>query len=326
MGAALRFRQADVPRQPSERARFKVVQGPDHGSVYVVSGFVASIGRGEDCDIILTDLKTSRKHAELVFSNNQWAVRDLGSANGIMHNGKNTRQASVKTGDTVVLGETTLEFFSSDVGTAILRAVPRNIGEVESDNAALVAQKERVRQLAQFGNGPRAIQVGPSAAQTNNSRSVLLFAAAGIVAFVLFSSSDKPAPARKGQSKGLSQFLPPEVDDGPVNKSVESFLKSGFREYRVRNYLRARTQFETVLQISPGNSLARLYLENCEKSIRDEVKFHLERGKRSFEGGSLKQAKIHYEAVLRLLFRDQSNPSFVEAKDQLATVQKAMEE
>jgi tetratricopeptide (TPR) repeat protein len=100
------------------------------------------------------------------------------------------------------------------------------------------------------------------------------------------------------------------------------FLKSGFREYREKNYLRARIQFETVLQIDPSNSLAQRYLQNCNQAIDNEVKFELDRGKKSYESGALKQARLHYEAVLRLLNRDQSNPAFVEARDQLAVVMK----
>lgn len=320
MGAALKFKHADVPRQASERARLKIIEGPDLGATYVVSGMKATIGRGEDCDIILSDLKASRKHAEIVLNGDHWNVRDLGSANGIKFNGKATRNAVVKTGDTVSLGVTTLEFVSPEAGTAMLRALPRSIDQVKADQAAFDAQKKKVRSLAQIGGAAKpAAAAGAAKAPPKN---ILILAVAAVVGYVVFTASDKPAILKKStEKKDLAQFLPTNQDSA-VSHSAEMFLKSGFREFREKNYLRARTQFETVLQIDPQNSLAQRYLQNCNQAIDGEVKFELDRGKKSYESGALKQARLHYEAVLRLLFRDQSNPAYVEARDQLAVVMK----
>ncbi len=87
MGAAMRFKQASVPRQPGEKARMQVVRGADFGSVFVITGGRAVIGRGEDCDIVISDLKASRQHLEVLLAQNGWYVRDMGSANGIRING-----------------------------------------------------------------------------------------------------------------------------------------------------------------------------------------------------------------------------------------------
>ena len=123
------------------------------------------------------------------------------------------------------------------------------------------------------------------------------------VGYVVMTSSDKPAILKNTlRKKELAQFLPSTSTDSAVNHSAEMFLKSGFREFREKNYLRARTQFETVLQIDPSNTLAQRYLKNCSQGIDYEVKFELDRGKKAYESGALKQARLHYEAVLRLLF------------------------
>jgi hypothetical protein len=327
MGAALKFRTAGVPRQAQEKARLKVLHGPDTGAVFVISGLSASIGRGEENDIVLTDLKASRRHAEFSFLNNQWAVRDLGSANGIIYNGKTTRTSVIRSGDTVTLGETTIEFLTPEAGTMVLSALPRTLSEVESEQAQFRAQQDKVRNLARLGGPPG--QIGSPAphilSKEKNPRILLIVAALGIVAFVLFGSEDTPKRIMKRvETVPLASYLP-ETDQA-VNKSAEVFFRSGFREYRQRNYLRARMQFETVLQIEPGHQLATLYLQNCNKAINEEVKFHLQHGKRAYEAGSLKQARLHYEAILRLLYRDQSNPSYIEARDQLATVNKEIAE
>ena len=49
-----------------------------------------------------------------------------------------------------------------------------------------------------------------------------------------------------------------------------------------------------------------------------------EYGRKELSAGRLKAAKGHFEAVMRLLYRDQTNPSYSEARDQLDKVVKTM--
>ena len=71
-------------------------------------------------------------------------------------------------------------------------------------------------------------------------------------------------------------------------------------------------------------NMARRYRDNARLAIEDEVKTHLERGKKDFAAGKLRDARGHYEAILRLLFSDQSNPAYAEAKGQLEKVRSEM--
>jgi pSer/pThr/pTyr-binding forkhead associated (FHA) protein len=323
MGAALKFKHTDIPRQASERARLKVVNGPDLGSVFVVTANQITMGRGEENDIILSDLKASRKHAELAWDNEKWIVRDLGSANGILHNGKNTRAASLKTNDVITVGETTLEFVMADAGTRLLRAVPRSLSEIGSGQEVFTNQQQKVRALAQIG-GP--VKGAPKSGSQKNPRTLLLIAGVGVAAYVIMGSNPPPQKTKVGvQQSNLAAYLPVVGStDVAVNKTADVFFKQGFREYIDKNYLRAKVQFETALQISPSHQLAALYLENCNKEIDADVKYELDGGKKDFEAGKLKEAKNHFESVLRLLYRDQSSPSFVEAQGQLKLVEEEL--
>jgi pSer/pThr/pTyr-binding forkhead associated (FHA) protein len=68
------------PRQNGEKARLRVLKGPDQGTVFALTADRASIGRGEEGDVVLTDLRASRLHAEIARAALGWSARDLGSA------------------------------------------------------------------------------------------------------------------------------------------------------------------------------------------------------------------------------------------------------
>ena len=72
--------------------------------------------------------------------------------------------------------------------------------------------------------------------------------------------------------------------------------------------------------MDPGHHLAEIYLENCKNAIESEVKYHLTGGKQSFDAGKFRSSRGHYEAIIRLLFYDQSNPAYTEAVEQLKLV------
>lgn len=128
----------------------------------------------------------------------------------------------------------------------------------------------------------------------------------------------KAGDEKSEPERAVASFIPPE--GSVAARTAETFFKSAYREYREKNYLRARAQFENVLQIVPGHPEATHYLEACDRSIAQEIDSHLDQGKKSLASGKIKSAKSHFEAVLRLLYRDQENPHYIEAKDQLATI------
>jgi hypothetical protein len=298
------------------------VQGPDYGTVFVVTGMRVTIGRGDENDIVINDLKASRMHAELLTSaGGGWTVRDNGSANGIMHNGKVTRMATVRTADTLTVGESVLEFLASEAATLMLAAPPRPADQIRNEQAMLQIQKQRVRQLGAFGGGVMGLPspTGSGGQSRSISPLTLLVLAGGAV--LLLMDTDKPAPVKKkaqapAAARDLASLLPPDVPE-ELNRTAEMFFKAGFREYREKNYLRAKAHFENVLQVAPGHRMAKLYLNNADREIEEEVKFHLDRGKKASEAGLTREAKGHYEAVLRLLHKDQASPSFIEAKEHL---------
>ncbi|UWP80874.1 ATP-binding cassette domain-containing protein [Dactylosporangium fulvum] len=68
------------------------------------AGARVRLGRGPDNDIVLTDLRTSRNHAELRRTPTGYEVVDLGSRNGTFHNGRQITRQAMRPGDMISIG------------------------------------------------------------------------------------------------------------------------------------------------------------------------------------------------------------------------------
>jgi pSer/pThr/pTyr-binding forkhead associated (FHA) protein len=65
------------------------------------------IGRGADCDVVIQDLKASRRHCQLTRNESGFMLEDLGSRNGTYVNGeKITAPVLLKAKHTFQIGDT----------------------------------------------------------------------------------------------------------------------------------------------------------------------------------------------------------------------------
>ena len=83
-------------------------------SIYPLEGSV-SIGRSPQNEITLVDWAVSREHARISFRNDTWAIKDLGSTNGIIFSGERVAERILQPGDSFQIGEFTLHFMEKDV-------------------------------------------------------------------------------------------------------------------------------------------------------------------------------------------------------------------
>jgi pSer/pThr/pTyr-binding forkhead associated (FHA) protein len=63
------------------------------------------IGRHCDCDLVLSELTVSRRHARLIFRDGRWILQDLESTNGTIVNGCRVGRSELRPGDHLALGE-----------------------------------------------------------------------------------------------------------------------------------------------------------------------------------------------------------------------------
>lgn len=106
---------ADVPLNPWPETRVLdrrqqhgprlVALGDDAGApFFLLDKAELTIGRGEDCDIVIAHSSVSRTHARIVSNGAHWTLIDLDSANGIFVDGARFRSAEIKHGSLVQIG------------------------------------------------------------------------------------------------------------------------------------------------------------------------------------------------------------------------------
>ncbi len=94
--------------------KLRVRKGPDQGLVYELTRKETVIGRGQDCDLPLSDNRTSRRHCKIVLKGRSLELMDMGSTNGTRHNDRMVDKAPLSTGDIIALGGTELLFYSEE--------------------------------------------------------------------------------------------------------------------------------------------------------------------------------------------------------------------
>jgi sigma-B regulation protein RsbU (phosphoserine phosphatase) len=87
-----------------------IVSGEGTEGRRVPVGSLMVIGRGNVCDLVVTDLAASRRHLEIRPLNGGWECRDLGSRNGTLVNGRPIASCRLEDGDEIAVGETRLRF------------------------------------------------------------------------------------------------------------------------------------------------------------------------------------------------------------------------
>src|SRR6516225_802360 len=105
------------------KVQLVVVRGKPEGKVIPLVGSTFKIGRGETCHLRPNSEQVSREHAEFTIGADSVIVRDLGSRNGTLVNGKAlTAEYHLKDRDLVQVGPLTFAVSISDVPAPVAKA------------------------------------------------------------------------------------------------------------------------------------------------------------------------------------------------------------
>jgi two-component system, cell cycle response regulator len=94
-----------------DRAYVTIIAGSHVGEMYPIAGGLV-VGRGGDVDIRIVDDDISRRHARIGIQGRDVFVEDLGSKNGTQLNGVSIRRESLRDGDKIQVGGSTVLRFS----------------------------------------------------------------------------------------------------------------------------------------------------------------------------------------------------------------------
>ena len=107
-----------------------------------------TIGRDEVCDVIIDDLKASRRHARLAQDETgRYFIEDLGSKNGTLVNSEQLTRQRLHDGDQIEIGTTILIFRERDEVSADTQVVVGD--EVRGTVATSVAGRTEKLRLSQ---------------------------------------------------------------------------------------------------------------------------------------------------------------------------------
>jgi diguanylate cyclase (GGDEF)-like protein len=104
--AIVSLKELRVPprRQSKDRHLLIRVRGAELGRVTVLSPERTRVGRGQDCELWLSDDGVSRKHASVVREGSLYYVEDHGSANGTFVGGVKVSRQELHDGDVIQFG------------------------------------------------------------------------------------------------------------------------------------------------------------------------------------------------------------------------------
>jgi MoxR-like ATPase len=91
-------------------AKLIVTDGPNVGQEFQFDGGRCSVGRIEDCDIVLNHGSISRQHAAFTLVAGAWKLEDLGSQNGTLVNDQRIQSCLLKSPCTIQFGQVTTRF------------------------------------------------------------------------------------------------------------------------------------------------------------------------------------------------------------------------
>src|SRR6266545_3368531 len=123
--------------------RCKIVLTHGHGGHAQEHAFEKGeirIGAMDDNDLVVADDTVSRYHCKIVQEDNAYVLQDLGSTNGTFVNRVRIREAFLKPGCTVHLGQTELKFYAGEEEVDIVPSRKDHCGE-------LVGKSPKMREI-----------------------------------------------------------------------------------------------------------------------------------------------------------------------------------
>lgn len=102
-------------------------EGKAEGQTIPLLSHRTTFGRSADCDVVLSDKKSSRSHAQIMLTQGLVALVDLGSSNGTLVNGLPVRKTFLNSGDRIEMGDNAFVFYDGQPEAEIAPGEPATV-------------------------------------------------------------------------------------------------------------------------------------------------------------------------------------------------------
>jgi pSer/pThr/pTyr-binding forkhead associated (FHA) protein len=206
------------------KAQLVVVRGKPEGKVIPLVGPSFKIGRGETCHLRPSSEQVSREHAEFTMAAGALSVRDLGSRNGTLVNGKAlTAEAVVlKDRDLVQVGPLT---FAVSIAEVPVAAAKPGVKPAEPAKVSLEEVSHEEIDSWLLGDSATAAAEQPTAVYGGDTITITAFKDASAAAKDASAAAKDASAAAKDASAAAK---PPASDsDDEYVRQAEDELESG---------------------------------------------------------------------------------------------------
>ena len=282
----------------------KVELGPDAGKAYHIRPPHITLGRDSQCQIPLSDPKASRRQCMIKFDNDVVCV-DLSSRKTTLVNGKPGNNKSLKPGDVISFGNTSLRFLT--------QTNPKITPQ-------LTGQKERIRDQEK---------------KKRKQRFNFFLTAMGLVVVLLFFLQDDPVKAQQ-EELVTQENLNEQIEESRERRAqlmesykkkkkfskksylykVENHFISGFRDFQNGQYNRALDSFGTTIATDQTHIKAQLYSKTAKKKRSGLIETHLQDGRKYKEKMMYNRCAAEFEKAI-VLMNNTNSQKYQLAKTQL---------
>jgi len=105
-------RNAALTAEQLSPGRYLAIEDGGEVVVIAVGEGVLRVGRGIGADVVLEDRSVSRRHAVITCRDGEVVLLDDRSLNGVWVNGERVRQATLRDGDAVAVGDVQMRFLA----------------------------------------------------------------------------------------------------------------------------------------------------------------------------------------------------------------------
>lgn len=316
------------PSLPSHKEGFtlSILNGPEKGSIFKISGSTIKIGRSRDNDISNDkDPKMSRHHLKILIKSGEVYIESLSEKNPVIINKKPIQKVIIenhviKQGFRFTAGNTEFELKSTSSNGKPL-ALQKNNAQLHTPSSKSSSP------LSSFFPSPTS---SSRQFQRKNPMKIVLFTVVGLLLLLLLSSDSKKSEKQDltlrtkedvskdidSQSKTINDLKKKNIESGKTRpqfaKSQAEYIK-GFRDYRQGQYERAMQYFQGCLTIDPSHVLCKRYLTLSQKRFNEIIQHHMVTGKKFLDKKHYKACMTSFTNVM-VMVKDPKDRVYLEAK------------